>query len=75
LCEVFECDKTYVVLFAEWEGFAHLHVHVIPRMAWFARAQRGPGVFSLLGVGSSEEVPEDERDRLALIIRDAIRAT
>jgi diadenosine tetraphosphate (Ap4A) HIT family hydrolase len=75
LCEVFGCDKTYVVFFAEAEGFAHLHIHVIPRMAWFAPEQRGPGVFSLLGVASSEEVPEHERDRLALIIRNAMRAT
>ncbi|MGO9872185.1 MAG: hypothetical protein ACLPVY_00165 [Acidimicrobiia bacterium] len=44
-------------------------------MAWSTPAQRGPGVFSLLGVAASEEVPEHERDRLALIIGDAMRAT
>ena len=75
LREIVGCDKTYVVFFAEAEGFAHLHVHVIPRMAWFAPEQRGPGVFSLFGVAASEEVPAEERDRLALIIRDAMRPT
>jgi diadenosine tetraphosphate (Ap4A) HIT family hydrolase len=75
LCEVLGCEKAYIVFFAEAAGFAHLHVHVIPRMSWFTPAQRGPGVFSMLGVSTSDEVPEDERDQLALTIRHAMRST
>ena len=46
---VIDCVKTYSACFAEAEGFAHLHAHVIPRMEWFTAAQRGPNVFSFLG--------------------------
>ena len=63
---VIDCVKTYSACFAEAEGFAHLHVHVIPRMEWFTAEQRGPDVFSFLGVSADEEVPEAERDQLAL---------
>ncbi|HYZ94088.1 MAG TPA: HIT family protein [Actinomycetota bacterium] len=63
------CRKTYVVQFAEAEGFAHVHFHVVPRMDDFAEEQRGPNVFSMLGVPEEEQVPEAERDRIALAIR------
>jgi galactose-1-phosphate uridylyltransferase len=26
------CEKTYVMLFAERQGFAHVHFHIVPRM-------------------------------------------
>ena len=69
------CEKAYFVFFAEKEGFGHLHVHVIPRMAWFTAEQRGPGVFSLLGRSAEGSwLPEPERDRVALDVRAAIRS-
>jgi diadenosine tetraphosphate (Ap4A) HIT family hydrolase len=37
-------DKAYVALFAEQEGFAHVHLHVIPRPP----EHRGPEVFDYL---------------------------
>ncbi|MDQ1508577.1 MAG: hypothetical protein QOG50_421 [Actinomycetota bacterium] len=73
LREVVGCNKTYFVFFAEAAGFEHLHVHVIPRMPWFTARQRGPGVFSLLGVSETEEIPERERDELAIRVREAMR--
>jgi diadenosine tetraphosphate (Ap4A) HIT family hydrolase len=33
LGRVVGCTKTYVMLFAEAEGFAHAHFHVVPRIA------------------------------------------
>jgi diadenosine tetraphosphate (Ap4A) HIT family hydrolase len=36
LREVLGCSKTHVALFAEAEGFAHVHFHVMPHAA-------GPG--------------------------------
>jgi diadenosine tetraphosphate (Ap4A) HIT family hydrolase len=45
--------KAYVVFFAEAEGFAHLHVHVIPRSDGLPAQHRGPRVFHYL------EQPED----------------
>lgn len=45
------CDKTYVMLFAEAEGFAHLHVHVVPRMPGQPEDRNGPAVFGYLTDG------------------------
>jgi diadenosine tetraphosphate (Ap4A) HIT family hydrolase len=73
LCEVLGCAKAYVAFFAEAEGFEHLHVHVVPRMDWFGEEQRGPAVFSLLGRSAGTEVPEADRDALALRLRDALQ--
>ena len=48
------CEKTYVALFAEAEGFSHVHFHVVPRMADLDPSLHGPRVFQLLGVGADE---------------------
>ncbi len=63
------CEKTYVMLLAEAEGFGHVHFHVVPRMAWFTDDQRGPNVFTLLGRPEAEWVSESERDALAVALR------
>ncbi len=63
------CVKTYVAVFAEAEGFAHLHAHVVPRMPDQPAKLRGPGIFAKLGRPEAEWVPESERDRLGLAIR------
>ena len=39
------CRKTYVMMFAEKEGFAHVHFHDVPRMDDFPDDRVGPGVF------------------------------
>lgn len=62
------CEKTYVMLFAEAEGFAHLHVHVVPRMPDQPADRRGPAVFGYLEDGrgfSPERRDEIARDLLA----------
>lgn len=56
------CDKTYVMLFAEKEGFAHLHVHVVPRMPDHPADRRGPDVFAF---HRDPAVPAERRDELA----------
>ena len=66
------CQKTYVAQFAEAEGFAHVHFHLVPRMDDFTDEQRGPKIFSMLGVPEDQQVPEAERDRIALAIRSAL---
>ena len=65
LREVVQCEKTYVALFAEAEGFAHLHFHVIPRSADLDTAYRGPRVFGLLGGDPARHVPDTTRDQIA----------
>jgi diadenosine tetraphosphate (Ap4A) HIT family hydrolase len=60
------------MFFAEADGFAHLHVHVVPRMEWFAHDQLGPRVFAFLGGPQSDWVTEDDMDDLALRLRAAL---
>jgi diadenosine tetraphosphate (Ap4A) HIT family hydrolase len=66
------CVKAYVMLFAEAEGYAHLHFHVVPRLADQPESERGPRVFTRLGVPEADLVPEAERDRLAHRIGEAL---
>ena len=44
LREVTGCAKTYVALFAEAEGFGHVHFHVVPRHADLDPQLRGPRI-------------------------------
>jgi diadenosine tetraphosphate (Ap4A) HIT family hydrolase len=65
LARVLGCQKTYVAQFAEEEGFAHVHFHVVPRPPDLARDLRGPRIFQLLGAAGDARVDEDEMTRLA----------
>ncbi|MGH3304985.1 MAG: HIT family protein, partial [Streptosporangiaceae bacterium] len=60
LARVLGCQKTYVAQFAEADGFAHVHFHVVPRPPDLARDLRGPRIFQLLGVADGAQVGEDE---------------
>src|SRR4051812_36291764 len=40
------CVKTYVVQFAEKEGFSHVHFHLVPRLADQPSGRRGPAVLA-----------------------------
>ena len=62
LRSVLGCTKTYSALFAEAEGFAHLHVHLVPRMPGQPVDRRGPAVFGYLS--DDDCVSEDEMDRI-----------
>jgi diadenosine tetraphosphate (Ap4A) HIT family hydrolase len=66
------CEKTYTMLFAEAAGFAHLHVHLVPRMSSFTADQVGPQVFSFLGRSPGERLSEDEQDRISQRLRQAL---
>jgi diadenosine tetraphosphate (Ap4A) HIT family hydrolase len=48
------------MLFAEAEGFAHLHAHVVPRMPDQPVDRRGPAVFGYLNETSLTEPRRDE---------------
>jgi diadenosine tetraphosphate (Ap4A) HIT family hydrolase len=60
------------VFFAEAEGFAHVHLHLVPRMDWFTPEQVGPRVFAFLGASEAGRVPPAEQDALALRLRTAL---
>lgn len=69
LTSVTSCQKTYVMLFAEAEGFAHLHVHVVPRMHDQPDDRRGPAIFGYLADGHS--LPSERHDELAAALLSA----
>lgn len=67
------CERTYVAMFAEQQGFSHLHIHVVPRMSWFNAEQTGPRAFgAFLGRSDEEATSESDRDALALRLRAAL---
>jgi diadenosine tetraphosphate (Ap4A) HIT family hydrolase len=65
LARVLGCQKTYVAQFAEAEGFAHVHFHVVPRPPDLARELRGPRIFQLLDAADDSRVGAEEMTRLA----------
>lgn len=68
------CTKTYVAQFAEAEGFAHTHFHVIPRPAELAPELLGPGIFGYLTRPESEQLSIDARNAIARTVRPLIAA-
>ena len=65
LREATGCAKTYVALFAEAEGFGHVHFHVVPRPAGLDPQLRGPRIFALLGDAPARHLPYSDMDQLA----------
>ncbi|MFD0585507.1 HIT family protein [Dactylosporangium darangshiense] len=72
LREVTGCAKTYIVQFAEQEGFAHVHFHVVPRMPDQPDDLRSYRIFGLLGAPPERAVSEADRDALALALRERL---
>jgi diadenosine tetraphosphate (Ap4A) HIT family hydrolase len=66
------CVKTYLMQFSEAEGFAHLHLHLVPRLADHPEDARGPRVFAYLADDEAQWLSETERDALALSLRAAL---
>ena len=51
------CRKTYVMLFAERDGFEHLHFHLVPRMAELDDDHLGPGTLAFVNGLEEDWVP------------------
>lgn len=73
LHETVECEKTYVVQFAEHSDHPHVHVHVIPRSVGLPEAQRGPGIFELLDVDEHRCIPETRMNEVAANLQSRLR--
>jgi diadenosine tetraphosphate (Ap4A) HIT family hydrolase len=73
LRKVTGCQKTYVALFAEADGFAHVHFHVIPRDPGLPAEFRGPRVFGMLTAEPGRRVPVDAMDQIAAEVGGALR--
>jgi diadenosine tetraphosphate (Ap4A) HIT family hydrolase len=72
LRETVGCAKTYVALFAEAEGFAHVHFHVIPRMPDQDPEFRGPRIFGLLAADPARQVTPKVMDQVAADVAAAL---
>lgn len=70
---VVDCEKTYVVQFAEHQNHPHVHVHVIPRARDLPVEQRGPGIFSRMDASSSEVVSAERMDEIAAQLSAELR--
>ncbi len=68
------CEKTYVAQFAEGEGFAHVHFHIIPRPADLSPDLRGPRIFRALAAGPGERVSVEEIDEVAAQLASELAA-
>jgi len=66
------CVKTYLMQFSEADGFSHLHLHLVPRLADQPEDARGPRVFAYLADDESQWLSEAERDAIALSVRAAL---
>ena len=66
------CVKTYMMQFSEAEGYAHLHVHLVPRLPGHPAEAIGPGVFTYMTDDQTEWLPESERDSVARAVRAAL---
>lgn len=69
------CAKTYVMQFAEQEGYAHVHFHIVPRMADIPDDHLGPAVFEYLVQPPDQGISEDQRDDLTARLRTHLEPT
>lgn len=60
------------MLFAEAEGFSHLHFHIVPRHSGLPEEYRGPAVFAYLGALPDQQVSEADRNVLAIQLQEAL---
>jgi diadenosine tetraphosphate (Ap4A) HIT family hydrolase len=68
LSAVTGCDKTYVAQFAEAEGFAHVHFHIVPRAIDLNAELRGPRIFGMVGVTEDERVSDARMDEISVAL-------
>lgn len=71
--DVTGCVKVYLALFAEAEGFQHLHIHLVPRHSHLPDDLRGPGVFGYLDRPESEWVTAVEMNRVGADLAERIQ--
>jgi diadenosine tetraphosphate (Ap4A) HIT family hydrolase len=67
-----KCQKTYVLQFAEGEGFHHVHFHVIPRMKDLPPEERSIKIFRYLGVPQKDRVGEEIMNEFCAEVRQML---
>ncbi|MCF6467720.1 HIT family protein [Nonomuraea sp. MG754425] len=74
LHELTGCVKTYVIQFAEREGFSHVHFHLVPRMPDLPLHLHGPNVFDLMCPSEKDAVSTDEMNEIAIKLGHLLQA-
>lgn len=69
------CEKTYVMLFGEQQGFAHVHLHVVPRMADWPHEYQGPRVLRFLEQPEEVWIGQAAKDDLARRLQGFLAST
>ena len=62
------------MLFAEREGWTHVHFHIVPRMRDLGGDHIGPGTLDFVNRPEEEWIPRAERTRLASKIGAEVRS-
>ena len=70
---VVECEKAYVMFFAEAEGHSHVHFHVVPRRRDLSQDALGPRVMTFINRPEVEWLSPEEQDTLALLLAEQMR--
>lgn len=75
LYEELNCEKEYVVCYAEMEHFHHIHFHVFAKPASLPEELKGGRSFALLKVTPEEAVPSNEIVSFCELLRDKFAYT
>ncbi len=67
------CRKEYVACFAEAEGFAHIHFHIVPRAEDLDSSLLGPRIFDLIKPGPDMLQPQAVQEVCAELIGSLAR--
>lgn len=70
LHEELNCEKEYVVCYAEMEHFRHIHFHVFAKPFNLPEELKGGGSFALLKVKGEEAVPSNKIIAFCELLRD-----
>lgn len=70
LHEELNCEKEYVVCYAEMEHFRHIHFHVFAKPSNLPEELKGGGSFALLKVMGEEAVPSNKIIAFCELLRD-----
>ena len=74
LKDITDCQKTYVLQFAESPNHPHVHFHIIPRMANLPEDHRGIQIFKYLEVPEEERVSQEAMNNIGLKVRERLQA-
>lgn len=74
LKQVTDCQKTYVMQFADHPQHPHVHIHIAPRMKDQPDARGGPRIMEYTGVAESERVDEATMNEIGQHVRQRLLA-